>query len=572
MLRLFNEHRVRRSESLDGAWSFCTDKNDIGKTESWQRAIPSPETVCVPQVWGSEMGLLKYEGVAWYEKKFYTQGGTLRIVFGAVMTEAEVYFDGEMVGYHYGGYSQFDVILNDVSAGEHRLTVRVDNRFTAQSIPQRVVDWYHHGGITRGVTLETLEGICVLGNSFEYTLSDDMTSAVCRPVVELYNTKKRKAETKLSLSVGGEEKLCETVAVGGRKRATVALSEFVLENVRLWDVLKSELYTVEYKTETDDLFDRVGFRRVEVVGSEVRLNGKAVEFRGVNRHEEHPDWGFAFPMGLMKKDIDLALEMGCNALRGSHYPNSQVFVDWLDEKGIMFWSEIPIWGCGFSTAALGDKTVVERGLDMHREMVKYYYNHPCIIMWGMHNEINVETKEAYKMTECYYKFLKENGGNRLVVYASHRPFVDICMEMCDVICLNQYYGWYSSYDADAWENFLQKFGEKKAELGLSGKPVIMSEFGGAGLYGYRDNEQTIWSEDYQASLIKHCLELFHDEPEFVGMFIWQFIDTRTCLDMGLNRARCFNNKGIVNENRKPKMAYYAAKECYDRFAAESSDR
>ncbi len=568
MLRLFNEHKVRRNESLDGAWNFCIDRDDAGKKDSWQNGLPNSDTVSVPQVWGSEMGLLKYEGVAWYEKKFYTHGGTLRIVFGAVMTEAEIYFDGEQVGYHYGGYSQFDVILNDVGAGEHTLTVRVDNRFTAQSIPQRVVDWYHHGGITRGVTLETLEGICILGNRFEYTLSDDMTSAVCRPVVELYNARKRKAETKLSLSVNGMEVVSADVAVSGRKRAEISLPEFTLGDIKLWGVLKPELYTVEYKTETDDLIDRVGFRRVEVVGSEVHLNGKAVEFRGVNRHEEHPDWGFAFPVGLMKKDIDLALEMGCNALRGSHYPNSQVFVDWLDEKGIMFWSEIPIWGCGFSTPTLGDKAVVERGLNMHREMVKYYYNHPCIIMWGMHNEINVETKEAYKMTECYYKFLKENGGNRLVVYASHRPFVDICMEMCDVLCFNLYYGWYSTYDEDAWEKAMIKIRERKAELGLSGKPVIMSEFGGAGLYGYRDNELTIWSEDYQAKLIKHCLEVFHDEPEFVGMFIWQFIDTRTCIDMGLNRARCFNNKGLINENRKPKMAYYAARDCYKRFSED----
>ncbi len=570
MLRLFDEHRIRKSESLDGAWNFNIDPQDVGKVENWQNGIPNGHTVSVPQVWGSDKALLTYEGVAWYEKRFFTKGGCLRLVFGAVMTEAEVYFDGAQVGYHYGGFSQFDIILPEVVEGEHLLSVRVDNRFTAQSIPQQKVDWYHHGGIVRGVTLETLEGIVILGNRLEYTLSEDLTAAVCTPVVELYNAKKRRASTSLSLSVDGEQVAEADISVSAGKRVEVTLPSFTLEKIKLWDVFKPNLYTLEYKTETDDLFDRVGFRKIEVAGSKILLNGKNVEFRGVNRHEEHPDWGFAFPMGLMKKDIDLAIEMNCNALRGSHYPNSQVFVDWLDATGLMFWSEIPIWGCGFSTETLGDPIVVKRGLEMHKEMVKYYYNHPAIVMWGMHNEINTETEEAYKMTECYYKFLKESGGNRLVVFASHRAFIDTCMELCDVICLNQYYGWYGGYEEDAWENFVKDFAKRKAELGLSGKPVIMSEFGAAAIAGWHDHEDILWSEEYQAKLLTHCLEVFHAEPEFAGSFIWQFIDTRTCLEAGISRARGHNNKGLLSEYRKPKLSYHAVKDCYRRFAEEES--
>ena len=82
----------------------------------------------------------------------------------------------------------------------------------------------------------------------------------------------------------------------------------------------------------------------------------------------------AFPQGLMKRDIDIAVNMGCNSIRGSHYPNAQVFVDMLDARGISFWSEIPIWGGGFSEEALMNPTVLARGLEMHREMVKYYYS------------------------------------------------------------------------------------------------------------------------------------------------------------------------------------------------------
>ncbi len=83
----------------------------------------------------------------------------MRLNFGAVLTEANVYLDGNHIGYHYGGFSQFDFIVNGVEAGEHTLTVKVDNRFDFNSIPQKRVDWYHYGGITRDVTVEKLSGI-----------------------------------------------------------------------------------------------------------------------------------------------------------------------------------------------------------------------------------------------------------------------------------------------------------------------------------------------------------------------------------------------------------------------------
>ncbi|MBQ9784574.1 MAG: beta-glucuronidase [Clostridia bacterium] len=571
MARIFDEHIVRRTQSLDGAWSFRKDPLDCGKRTAWYLGIPYGHTVAVPSVWNTEKGLLTYEGVAWYEKKFHTAGGCLRFCFGAVMTEAEVWLDGVYLGAHYGGFSQFDFIVPDVASGEHRLCVRVDNRFGAQSIPQTWVDWYHYGGIPRGVSVETLEGICVLSNRLEYTLSDDLTRAECRTVVELYNAKKRQGSTTVTVCVNGQTVSTDTAVVKGGKRAEIALTPFTVENVKLWDIGAPNLYNVSITTDTDDLCDRVGFRHVEVKDKTVFLNRKPVEFRGVNRHEEHPEFGFAFPLSLMKRDIDLALEMGCNAIRGSHYPNSQEFVDLLDESGLMFWSEIPIWGCGFSDEALGDKVVVKRGLEMHREMVKYYYNHPCIVIWGMHNEIHSYHKAAYAMSKCYYEFLKANGGNRLVVYASCHPDNDICWEFCDLICLNQYFGWYYGYENDAWEKFLVRFCARMKELGMDHKPIVMSEFGTAAIAGYHDDAGILWSEENQAKQLSHCLQLFHSHPSVAGSFIWQFFDMRTCLQAGLNRARGFNNKGIMNEYRKPKLAYYTAQKLYRAFAEENED-
>lgn len=568
MARLFDEHCVRKVQTLCGAWRFLTDPSDLGMGKGWNLALPDDaETVAVPSCWNNESGLLSYEGAAWYEKKFFTGGGCLRFCFGGVMTEATVWLDGKLLGDHYGGFTQFDYIVPDVAKGYHTLTVRADNRFDDHSIPQKKVDWYHYGGITRGVSVETLEGISVLSYRMEYELSEDLCNVNGRFVLECYNAKRRKISSSVSIRVGEDCVYEGEISVSGRKTETVILPSFDLRDVRLWDVGAPQLYDVAIRTETDDLYDRVGFRKVEVRDGKILLNHREVEIRGVNRHEEHPDFGMAFPLSRMKHDLDLIDGLGCNSIRGSHYPNSQEFVDYMDERGILFWSEIPIWGCGFSVDALEDPIVVERGLEMHREMLKYYYNHPSIIIWGLHNEIYSDNEAAYKMSELYYRYCKENGGNRLVVYAANHPMTDICMEFSDMICLNLYYGWYNG-SFDTWEKSLDDFCERRNALGLSDRPVIMSEFGAGALYGFHDAEKPKWSEEYQAELLDYCLRLFHSRPEMVGSYVWQFCDIRTCAEMGFSRARGFNNKGIVNENRRPKAAYYAVRDCYRDFSEE----
>ncbi|MBP3333950.1 MAG: beta-glucuronidase [Clostridia bacterium] len=571
MTRLFDEHILRSVKYLNGAWKFVTDPKNIGEEKLYFKSLDGGETVTVPSVWNTQSGLLKYEGVAWYEKTFYTDGGCLRFNFGAVMTYAKVWLDGNLIGSHYGGFSQFDLIVSNVEKGYHILTVRVDNSFDGQSIPQKKVDWYHYGGIIRDVTVETLVGISTLFNRLEYELSDDMTSVKGRFVLDMYNAEDGVSTTTLSVKIGNTTLFSDKISLDGREKREIILPEFTLDDIKLWDIGSPNLYDIIITTDTDDLLDKVGFRKICVEDGKIKLNGRAVEIRGVNRHEEHPDWGFAFPQGLMKKDLDIAVsDLGCNAIRGSHYPNSQEFVDMLDERGILFWSEIPMWGWGFSQSALADPVVIDRGLEMHREMVKYYYNHPCIIFWGMHNEILTATEEARFLSEKYYNFLKENGGNRLVTFATDKPKDDICLEYCDVISINQYFGWYGGGFGD-WDKFIKSFRERREALGYSHKPVIMSEFGGAALYGYHTFDDVHWTEEYQANMLEYAIEHFHNDPMFVGFFIWQFCDMRTCLEAGINRARGFNNKGILNEYRKPKAAYFKVKELYHKYEKEEID-
>ena len=548
-MRLFDGNKKRNRTCLDGMWEFRLDGE-----EKWRKTS-------VPSCWNNELGLLSYEGVCEYRRYFYTEGGTLRFCFDGVMTKAEVFLDGEKLGEHYGGFCEFSFLKREVCAGEHLLSVRVDNTFDEHSIPRAFVDWWHYGGITRSVFVERLQGVSIAYARTEYELTEE-GAKVCERV-ELVNAENAPMEDSIELTIEGE-KVRKSVRLLPCEEKEIELC-LTVKNPRLWDVGNPQLYLVQVESSTDGVTSRTGFRRVEVKKDGVYLNGKRCELRGVNRHEDHPEWGMAFPVGLMKRDLDILRSAGVNAVRGSHYPQSHAFIDYCDELGILFWSEIPIWGCGFTVEGLADTITVERGLDMHREMTRYYYDHPSIVFWGMHNEIRSDTEEGRKMSALYYEFLKKNGGNRIVTYATNKPFDDICFAYCDIISINHYAGWYGGA-VETWSDDLKKMHAYIKDCGQSHKPIILSEFGAAALYGCRDCEGTRWSEEFQARLLGHCLNLFHADPAICGSFVWQFSDIRSASE--INRARSFNNKGIVNEYRKPKLAYFTVKERYLAFQQE----
>jgi beta-glucuronidase len=440
------------------------------------------------------------------------------------------------------------------------------------SFPQRHTDWFNYGGIARDVSVESLKGIAILTNHIEYTLNDSLASASVNADIELYNAESTQTTSTVSVFVGDIEIYNESVTLDAYERKSIKSKVVSIDDIMLWDTESPNLYTVVASTGTDDLVDKIGFRKIEVKNGDIILNNKSIEFRGVNRHEEHPEWGFAFPAKLMKKDLDLICDMGCNTIRGSHYPNSKIFVDMLDERGILFWSEIPMWGCGFSLEALQNPVILERGFTMHKEMVKYYYNHPSIIIWGAHNEIaTYSTEHTYPITKKWSEYLRANGGNRLITHASINPLLDNDMDFDDIICINIYHGWYrySGYNGNLgdWDKMIEQFRERRKEKGWEGKPVIMSEFGAAALAGFHAQFDTVrWSEEYQRDLLEYTLELFKKTDYMRGTYIWQFCNIRTSPSMDINRVRYFNNKGIVDEYRNPKAAYFKVKELYTRYS------
>lgn len=561
MLRLFKRHTKRNVELLDGNWQFCIDPQRKGIEEEWFKSFPKKGMdMVVPSCWNNTLGLYDYEGLAWYATTFEMKSSAAYIKFHGVTGLTKVYVDGILLGMHYGGFTGFGFNIQ-AKPGEHTLVVAVDNTHnTDDTIPLSKVDWFHYGGITRSIELIHIDAAWISDCQISYKLSDNLknatlniTAAIQAPNETLYNQAVR-------IYIDNQP-ICSKI-LDLHKNTSVTFDNIELKNIRLWDVDEPNLYYVRIETDTDDIVERIGFREVKTQGRKILLNNKELFLKGINRHEEHPDWGFSVPFHLMKKDMDIIKMAGCNAIRGSHYPNAEIFLDLCDQEGILFWEEIPMWG--FREKSLANPIVVERGLTMLEEMVLRDFHHPSILIWGMHNEVDTHTDAAINITRAFSEKVRSLDSSRLLTYATHEPFEDLCYKFGDLACINQYIGWYSS-DLSQWPQFLAKLKERLENEGLQDMPIIISEFGAGGIYGDCTFESPKWTENYQAKYLAESLHAFLEDKDICGTYIWQYCDIRTAKEMEMGRPRSFNNKGIVNEYRKPKMAYWTVKEIYKNY-------
>lgn len=564
LIRTFQQHSLRHTRLLDGLWDFITDPGNVGITEQWHAKFPTDSRkLVVPSCWNNELGYYDYIGAAWYRTYFNTaQEANIRLCFEGILHHADVYVDGHHLGYHFGGYTQFSKIIPHLAKGKHELIIRVDSTLDWQTLPTDIADWYSYGGIIRSVELQELPDVYIESLKIDYQLEGDMADIQLE--VKLNSLSSVDSQIIVSASTEGLVFSESPVHIAAGESSQLSLRGS-LENIRKWDVGQPELYTFTVQAGEDDLIDRTGFRTIEVSNGQILLNGKALYLQGVNRHEEHPEWGFAFPPKLMLKDLDILTDMGCNIVRGSHYPQSQFWIDLLDEHGLLLWSEIPMWGCFMSKETLASPLFAERGLQMLDEMISRDYHHPSIIFWGAHNEIDTRTDEALTLTKKFVSKIRSMDTSRLVTYATMHPEEDIVLSYFDVIGINKYYGWYQG-NVNGFRDMLQQYYRNAESQGASDKPVIMSEFGAAGIFGDAGWEPRLFSEDYQADVVQQALQIFREDPRIVGTLIWHFadirVDVRSDRPYFRDRARSFNNKGLLNEYRKPKLAYRLVKEIY----------
>lgn len=552
MIRLFDTHYIREIRELDGMWDFYME--DFGK----KYRLP------VPGCWEQHPDFMQHRGKGTYIKKVYIKnGGNIRLEFKGVSHSADVYFDGEKIVHHYNAFTPFSALVKNVAAGEHEIKVEVDNTFGEHSALHIPNDYYTYGGITRPVSLEIVPDVYIKNIRFTPYISDGKWNA--KTEVRLHNLSSESLDAEIKVTLGSFSRRA-TVSINGESEKDFVI-DTVFEDVRSWSNEDPALYMLNATLamngeETDDLIERVGFRTVEVRDTRIYLNGEPIYLKGFNRHEDYAVDGCAISMQHMVQDMDLMQDMNANALRTCHYPNDERFLDLCDERGIMVWEENHARGLVLKDML--NPNFERQCEDCIREMIENHYNHPSIVIWGILNECASETEEGREMYKKQYDQIRSMDRLRPVTSATCRHFTDICLDLPDIVSFNMYSGWYKDCPID--ERNDQEIEWIKSSGG-DNKPIIVSELGAAAIYGYRDRSHCKWSEERQADLIRDNLEVYMNDERITGVFIWQFADCRVTEEgeWFATRARCHNNKGVVDEYRRPKMSYDTVKEMFEKY-------
>lgn len=550
MIRTFATHTIRPQEELSGLWRFS-----VSGRPSLMAAVPS--------CWETYPGYGSYRGQAVYSRKIRT-GGNVRLAFEGVSHTADVYLDGAPVAHHYNAYTPFEAVVPNVPAGEHLLEVHVSNEFSEASALHLENDYYSYGGISRPVALETVSDVYIEWVHLTPVRSDNVWKL--HIAASLRNLTQSKQTVSLVSSVADLSYSWKDICVPG-SGTTCVEGELTCENVLSYTPAAPMLYTVTTQlfldgdTPCDDLIERTGFREIRVSGREILWNGEAVQLRGFCRHEDHPLFGCALPLTAIDHDLALVQDMGGNAVRTSHYPNDQIFLDLCDEKGILVWEENH--ARGLSEEQMRNPNFDRQCADCIDEMIRAHFNHPSILIWGILNECASETEYGRACYERQFAQIKRLDPSRPTSFASCKHYKDLCMDLPDIISYNIYPLWYVNRST---EDYLITLYDWVQTTEGAGKPFLITEIGAGGIYGYRNPNMDKWTEDYQEYALTEQITAVLSKPEVSGMFIWQFCDCRVTPGWFKTRPRSQNNKGIVDEYRRPKLAYQAVKRLYHELA------
>lgn len=528
---------MRRITLFNDNWTFIKEN--------------TAETVTLPHTWnakdGTDGGNDYYRGTCEYRKRFarpeLSEGEELWIEFrGAAMT-AEVFLNGTKLARHEGGYSTFRANLTPALRDENELTVTVDNGKNDHVYPQKA-DFTFYGGLYRDVYLIVvpnehfaLDNCGAPGIRVTPVLSDDLKTATV--TVETWHN----AEG-VEITVNGETKAVKDTAV------------FTITKPRLWNGKADPwLYTATAKLPGgDEVSVDFGIRKIGFDAEKgFLLNNKVLRLCGAARHQDREGLGSALTKKEHEEDIRILLEMGANSVRLAHYQHDQYFYELCDRAGLIVWAEIP-----YITEHL--KNGRENALSQMRELIEQNYNHPCIVCWGLSNEITatsgvteeiVDTHRA--LNELCHALDKTRPTTMAHVFMLNPddPFV----LLPDIRSYNLYYGWYVGELAQNDQFFDDWHAKHPHEV------MGLSEFGADANPQYQSAkpEKGDWTEGYQALYHEHMLKMWSERPTIWAMHCWNGFDFGADgRDEGGKPGQ--NQKGLVTFDRKIKKdAFYIYK-------------
>ena len=554
MVRMFAVNEIRKTTELSGSlWEFSPCMGELaGKTYP----------VVVPCCWESLPEFSAYRGIGVFKKQFQAKG-TIRLIFKGVSHTARIVVDGNTVGTHYNAFTPFSVIVKDLEPGTHTLEVYADNRFSPESALHVPNDYMSYGGVSRGVVLEELQDAFVESIQAVPVKTEDGWNV--KAAVKMRSVAKE--DKNVHLTVKLDNTVCisqDLVLKAGQEE--VLEKELHVGEAEIWSPESPRLYEIaaslsDGKGVFDDLKDRMGFREIRIEGKDILLNGKKLRIKGFCRHEDHPMYACALPLAAMEQDLQIMKDLGANAVRTSHYPNDELFLDLCDEQGVLVWEENH--ARGLSLEQMQNPHFEEQAEACIEEMIPAHINHPSIIIWGILNECASETEYGYECYKKQYDLIRSLDDSRPRSSASCKFKTDICFGLPEIVSYNIYPEWY--HDTPVKEYLQDLYNWVQTDTEGKGKPFLITEIGAGAIYGYRTPTECKWSEEYQAKTLRHQIQAVMEQEGCSGIFIWQYCDVRISFEWFSTRPRTMNNKGVVDEYRRRKLSYDVVKELFQSY-------
>lgn len=473
------------------------------------------------------------------------QGKRILLTFEGAAHDSTVFCNGKKVGEHHCGYTAFTVDLtNNVLYGQDNLLcIRLDSRENLNVPPfGYVIDYMTYGGIYRDVRLEVKEKVS-LSDIFVHTAIDFRSSPVTAQITsEITLTESDKNVTirqyYMPKSTAAAQEswrlLCEqTVSTDVSCDKEFSLTATITAPL-LWDTEEANLYILKtqlYQDNTllDETETTFGIREAVFKKDGFYLNGRKLRIRGLNRHQSFPYVGYAMPKSMQRLDADLLKkELGLNAVRTSHYPQSHYFLERCDELGLLVFTEFPGW------QHIGDDSWKAQAVANAEDMIRQYRNHPSIILWGIRINESPDDDAFYEKTNAVAHKLdpsRPTGGVR-AMKKSHL--------LEDVYTYNDFL-----HDGE-----MPGCDPKKKVTSDMEKPYLISEYNGH-MYPTKafDNE-----ERRSEHAIRHAnvLDAVAGQPDIAGSFGWCMFDYNTHKDFGSGDRICYH--GVMDMFRNPKLA------------------
>ena len=473
------------------------------------------------------------------------QGKRILLTFEGAAHDSTVFCNGKKVGEHHCGYTAFTVDLTDnvLYGQDNLLCVRLDSRENLNVPPfGYVIDYMTYGGIYRDVRLEVKEKVS-LSDIFVHTAIDFRSSPVTAQItseitltesdenvtIRQYYMPKSTAAAQESWRLLCEQTVSTDVSCDKEFSLTATITAPLLwdtEEANLY-ILKTQLY--QDNTLLDETETTFGIREAVFKKDGFYLNGRKLRIRGLNRHQSFPYVGYAMPKSMQRLDADLLKkELGLNAVRTSHYPQSHYFLERCDELGLLVFTEFPGW------QHIGDDFWKAQAVANAEDMIRQYRNHPSIILWGIRINESPDDDTFYEKTNAVAHKLdpsRPTGGVR-AMKKSHL--------LEDVYTYNDFL-----HDGE-----MPGCDPKKKVTSDMEKPYLISEYNGH-MYPTKafDNE-----ERRSEHAIRHAnvLDAVAGQPDIAGSFGWCMFDYNTHKDFGSGDRICYH--GVMDMFRNPKLA------------------